>query len=195
KGQGVASVADTNHVDSVSHGGFGYQPQNTWQGQRFSAARAFLDPVRARPNLTIWTSSHAERIEFKDRRAVAVQVSNATGTHRVGIRREVLLCAGAIESPKLLQLSGVGPAGLLQSLGIPVQHDAPDVGRNLREHIYIPVQFRVTRGSPNPRFAGFGLLKSVMNYFAFKKGPMTHAAHEAGGFIKTQADLARPDVQ
>lgn len=195
KGQGVTSVADTNHVDSVSHGGFGYQPQNTWQGQRFSAARAFLDPVRARPNLTIWTSSHVERIEFKDRRAVAVQVSNATGTHRVGIRREVLLCAGAIESPKLLQLSGVGPAVLLQSLGISVLHDAPDVGRNLREHIYIPVQFRVTRGSLNHCFGGFGLLKSVFNYFAFKKGPMTHAAHEAGGFIKTQADLARPDVQ
>nr|WP_235906756.1 GMC family oxidoreductase N-terminal domain-containing protein [Pseudomonas saliphila] len=192
---GTTTVADTNHVDSVTQGGFGYQPQTTWKGQRFSAAKAFLDPVRARPNLTVLTGTHVQRIQFEGRRAVAVQVREKDGERRIRCQREVLLCAGAIESPKLLQLSGIGPAYLLQSLGIPVIQDAPDVGRNLREHVYIAAQFRVTRGSFNHCFAGLGLARSVLSYFVGKKGPMTHAAHEAGGFVKTRPELERPDAQ
>ncbi|SDS90760.1 Choline dehydrogenase [Halopseudomonas litoralis] len=192
---GTATVADTNHVDSVTRGGFGYQPQNTWKGQRFSAAKAFLDPVRTRPNLTVMTSTNVQRIKFEGRRAIAVQVRGKEGERRIRCQREVLLCAGAIESPKLLQLSGIGPAHLLQSLGIPVIQNAPDVGRNLREHVYIAAQFRVTRGSFNHCFAGLGLARSVLSYFLGKKGPMTHAAHEAGGFVKTRPGLERPDAQ
>lgn len=192
---GTATVADTNHVDSVTLGGFGYQPQTTWKGQRFSAAKAFLDPVRTRPNLTVMTGTHVQRIEFDGRRATAVQVRGKEGERRIRCQREVLLCAGAIESPKLLQLSGIGPAHLLQSLGIPVIQNAPDVGRNLREHVYIAAQFRVTRGSFNHCFAGLGLARSVLSYFVGKKGPMTHAAHEAGGFVKTRPELERPDAQ
>src|SRR5690606_15143432 len=194
-GLGVTSVADTNHVDAVKQGGFGYQPQTTWNGQRFSAAKAFLDPVRERPNLTVMTGTHVQRVEFQQRRAVAVQVRGASGLQRFEIRREVLLCAGAIESPKLLQLSGVGPGELLRSLGIPLVQDAPEVGRNLREHVYMAVQYRVTRGSFNHCFSGFGLLRSVLRYCLFKKGRMAHAAHGAGGFVKTRPDLDRPDAQ
>ncbi|MDX9688487.1 GMC family oxidoreductase [Halopseudomonas formosensis] len=192
---GTPTVADINHVDSVSQGGFGYQPRTTWKGQRFSAAKAFLNPVRSRPNLTVMTDTDVQRIEFDGRRAVAVHTHNKSGAKRIGASREILLCAGAIESPKLLQLSGIGPAGLLQSLGIPVVQDAPDVGRNLREHVYIAAQFRVTCGSFNHCFAGLGLARSVLRYFLFKEGPMTHAAHEAGGFVKTRPGLEQPDAQ
>ena len=192
---GVARTEDTNHIDSVTQGGFGYQPQTTWKGQRFSAAKAFLDPVRARPNLTLMTGTDVQRIEFSNHRACAVQVNNSAGKERFEVRREVLLCAGAIESPKLLQLSGIGPAALLNSLGISVLHDAPEVGRNLREHVYMAMQYRVTRGSFNHCFHGIGLLGAVAQYFLRKKGPMTHAAHEAGGFIKTRPELDRPDAQ
>ncbi|HBX55669.1 GMC family oxidoreductase [Pseudomonas sp. UBA2684] len=192
---GAARVADTNHVDAVSHGGFGYQPQTTWNGQRFSAAKAFLDPVRGRANLTVMTGTDVQRIEFRQRRAVAVHAQRASAPLRFGVRREVLLCAGAIESPKLLQLSGVGPAELLKQHGIALVCDAPDVGRNLREHVYMAMQYRVTRGSLNHCFAGVGLLRSVIQYFLRKKGPMTHAAHEAGGFVKTRPELERPDAQ
>ncbi|SFQ89462.1 Choline dehydrogenase [Halopseudomonas formosensis] len=192
---GIPTVADTNHVDSVSQGGFGYQPQTTWKGQRFSAAKAFLDPVRSRANLTVVTDTDVRRIEFAGRRAAAVHVQGKSGERRIDASREILLCAGAIESPKLLQLSGIGPAGLLQSLGIPVIQDAPDVGCNLREHVYIAAQFRVTHGSFNHCFGGLGLLRSVIRYFLFRKGPMTHAAHEAGGFVKTRQRLKRPDAQ
>ncbi|SDG56061.1 GMC oxidoreductase [Pseudomonas abietaniphila] len=114
---GTPAVADTNHVQAVRDGGFGYQPQTTWGGQRFSAAKAFLDPVRARNNLTVLTGSTAERILFEGGRATAVVVRNASGLHAFAIRREAVLCADAIESPKLLQLSGVGPASLLKPLG------------------------------------------------------------------------------
>ena len=192
---GVKRTDDTNHVDSVSHGGFGYQPQTTYKGQRFSAANAFLDPVRERANLTIVTGTQVQRIEFAGRRANAVHVISASGSARIEARREILLCAGAVESPKLLQLSGVGPAQLLQQHGIAVVQDAPEVGRNLREHVYMAMQYRVTSGSFNHCFHGIGLLGAVANYFLRKKGPMTHAAHEAGGFIKTSPELDRPDAQ
>jgi choline dehydrogenase len=192
---GVTRVSDTNHVDAVSQGGFGYQPQTTWKGQRFSAARAFLDPVRQRPNLIIMTGTDVQRIEFKERRAVAVRVRSAAGPQRFAIGREVLLCAGAIESPKLLQLSGIGPAELLREHGIDVVCDSPDVGGNLREHVYMAMQYRVTRGSLNHCFFGWGLLRSVLQYFLRKKGPLTHAAHEAGGFVKTRTGLELPDAQ
>jgi choline dehydrogenase-like flavoprotein len=124
-----------------------------------------------------------------------VQVEGVEGKTRFEVRREVLLCAGAIESPKLLQLSGIGPAELLSSLGITVLQDAPEVGRNLREHVYMAMQYRVTSGSFNHCFHGVGLLGAVAQYFLRKKGPMTHAAHEAGGFIKTRPELDRPDAQ
>lgn len=193
---GVAPTDDTNHVDSVSQGGFGYQPQTTWKGQRFSAAKAFLDPVRERPNLTVMTGTDVQRIAFNGRRAFAVEVSSThVGKVRYEVRREVLLCAGAIESPKLLQLSGIGPAELLDTLGIAVVQDAPEVGRNLREHVYMAMQYRVTRGSFNHCFYGLGLLGAVTQYLLRKKGPLTHAAHEAGGFIKTRPELDRPDAQ
>ncbi|HXQ99811.1 MAG TPA: GMC family oxidoreductase N-terminal domain-containing protein [Pseudomonas sp.] len=192
---GTPGVADTNHVDAVSNGGFGYQPQTTWHGQRFSAAKAFLDPVRQRDNLTVMTGSTVQRIEFEGDRAVAVQVLDKSASQRIGVRREAVLCAGAIETPKLLQLSGIGPAGLLHSLGIKVISDSPNVGRNLREHLYIAMQYRVTRGSFNHAFAGFGLVRSLLDYLIRKKGPMTHAAHEAGGFVKTREGLERPDAQ
>lgn len=192
---GVARVADTNHVESVKNGGFGYQPQTTWGGQRFSAAKAFLDPIRERLNLTVLTGTTVQRIEFKAGRASALHLRDAKGLRTIQIGREALLCAGAIETPKLLQLSGVGPAALLRSLGIEVVADSPNVGRNMREHLYIAMQYRVTRGSFNHAFSGFGLFRSVLRYFISKKGPMTHAAHEAGGFVKTREGLERPDAQ
>lgn len=192
---GIPTVPDTNHVDAVRQGGFGYQPQTTWKGQRFSAAKAFLDPARQRSNLTVLSETHVQRVDFQGRRAVGVRVRDAQGERAISVHREVLLCAGAIESPKLLQLSGVGPGDLLNSLGIPVIHGAPDVGRNLREHVYMAMQYRVTRGSYNHCFGGIGLLQSVLRYALLKSGPMTHAAHEAGGFVKTRPGLDRPDAQ
>ena len=192
---GTPRVADVNLANTTGPGGLGYQTQNIWNGQRYSAAKAFLDPVRKRPNLRIMTSTNVLRINFEDQRASSLTVRDSNGERIIRIGKEVIVCAGAIQSPKLLQLSGVGPAPLLESHGITVVKDAPQVGRNLREHFFLAMQYRVKSHSLNNRFFGLGLLRSVWQYYTGKKGPLTHSAHEIGGFVKTRPELDRPDAQ
>ncbi|HEY9581001.1 MAG TPA: GMC family oxidoreductase N-terminal domain-containing protein [Rhizorhapis sp.] len=192
---GTPRVADVNHVDTVAHGGMGYQTTTTWKGRRFSAARAFLSPIRDRSNLDIVTDTDVRRILFTNKRATGVVIRDKAGERTVKVGQEIILSAGAIQSPKLLQLSGIGPAALLSSLGIEVVADAPDVGRNLLEHRYLSTQYRVRGESLNARFGGFGLFRSVLEYTLRSKGPLTHSAHEVGGFVKTRPGLDRPDAQ
>jgi len=192
---GVPRVDEMNGLEAVTHGGMGYQPTTTHKGKRFSAARAFLTPVRGRKNLDVVPETDVLRIIFSNRRARAVKLRGKAGTHEVAARREIILSAGAIHSPALLQRSGIGPGALLSSLGIEVIADAPDVGRNLLEHRYLSTQYRMRGGSLNASFAGLGLLRSVLRYMMFTSGPLTHAAHELGGFVKTRAGLDRPDAQ
>jgi choline dehydrogenase len=192
---GTARVADVNEAQSAMQGGMGYQPVTTYKGKRYSAARAFLAPALSRPNLKVLTGTDVLRIEFKNNRATAVTVKDREGTRTIAVAGELILAAGAIESPKLLQLSGIGPGPLLQSLGIPVVVDAPFIGANLREHRYLAMQYRVTGGSLNNRFSGFGLVRSMLDYALRSKGPLTHSAHEVGGFVKTRPELDRPDAQ
>ncbi|MGI4746874.1 MAG: GMC family oxidoreductase [Janthinobacterium lividum] len=192
---GTPRVADMNHVDTVLNGGMGYQANTIWKGRRFSAAKAFLEPVRGRANLDVLTDTDVLRIDITDFRATGVTVHNATGEHNMTAAREVIVSAGAIHSPKLLQLAGIGPAHLLQAHGIPVVVDAPDVGRNLRDHRYLSTQYRVTGGSLNKAFSGLGLLGSIANYTIRSKGPLTHSAHEVGGFVKTRPGLDHTDAQ
>ncbi len=192
---GVPRAADMNGPDAVKNGGMGYQPVTTWRGKRFSAARAFLSPVRARPNLTVLPEADVLRVVFEGRRAVGVDLRHGHVQRRVRANWGVILSAGAIQSPKLLQLSGIGPGALLQSLDIPVIANSPGVGRNLREHRYLSTQYRVIGGSLNRRFSGFGLATAVASYLFRSKGPLTHAAHEIGGFVKTRPELDHTDAQ
>jgi choline dehydrogenase len=188
---GVPTVADVNHVDVVADQGMGYQTLTTYKGKRFSAARAFLDPVRDRPNLDILTSTRVERILFEGKRASGIQLAERD----IACVGEIILSAGAVESPKLLELSGIGDSTRLQALGIETVVHSPLVGENLREHRYVAVDWKVKRGSSNQSLQGLGLLGSVLRYFLFGSGPMTDAAHEVGGYIKTQPELDRPDAQ
>ncbi len=188
---GVPEVEDINHTDVVADQGMGYQTLTTFAGKRFSAARAFLDPVRSRPNLDILTGIRAEKILFDGKRACGVQLADRT----VSCRGEVILSAGAVESPKLLELSGIGDSDRLKALGIEPLVHSPLVGENLREHRYMAMDWRVTGHSSNQNLQGLGLLASAMRYFLLSSGPMTDAAHEIGGFIKTRPELDRPDAQ
>ena len=193
---GVPRVADMNDVGAVRDGGMGYQPTTTWRGKRFSAARAFLTPVRNRPNLTILPETDVLRVELADRLATGVALRGKDGARRtIAARREVILSCGAIQSPKLLQLSGIGPGALLRAHGVPVVIDAPGVGRNLREHRYLSTQYRVTGASLNASFRGFGLIRSALAYLLRSAGPLTHSAHEVGGFVKTRPELDHADAQ
>jgi len=188
---GVPRVADVNH--GGPDGGMGYQPRTIWGGQRQSAAKAFLLPARGRANLTVRTGMRVQRVLFEGTRAVGVALHGKAGLAQVMARREVILCAGALHSLKLLQLSGVGPAEWLQPLGIPIVADRAEVGRNLLEHRCLMMQIRLRGGSLNPDFHGWRLGRSVLRYLAQKVGPMTMAAHELCALVKTRPELARPD--
>jgi choline dehydrogenase len=188
---GVSTVDDVNDVDVVADQGMGYQTLTTYKGKRFSAARAFLDPVRDRPNLDILTGARVERILFEGKRASGIQLADRSIT----CSGEIILSAGAVESPKLLELSGIGDSARLKALGIETLVHSPLVGENLSEHRYVAVDWKVKRGSSNQSLQGLGLLGSVLRYFLFGSGPMTDAAHEVGGYIKTQPELDRPDAQ
>jgi choline dehydrogenase-like flavoprotein len=189
---GTPRVADVN---DAPQGGAGYQTRNIWHGRRQSAATAFLRPALRRPNLSVLTDTDVIKVAFEGRRATGVVVRGAGGERLIAARGEVILAAGAVGSPKLLQLSGVGEAGLLQRLGIPLVADSPGVGRNLQEHYNIQIKFRPARGSLNAQFSGLPLLLNTAAYVLAGRGPMTHAAHEICAFVKTRPDLPLPDAQ
>ncbi len=192
---GIRRVPDVNDVDAVRDGAVGYQSSTRFGGERFSAALAFLDPVRGRKNLDVVTETNALKIEFTGNRATGVLVRDKDGVRSVQAAREIIVSAGAFETPKLLMLSGIGPADLLKSFGIePIVH-APDVGRNLREHRHVDLQFRVKSHSHNTKLSGGRLLLSLAQYMLLRRGPMTHAAHELGVFVKSEPGLDHADLQ
>lgn len=192
---GIRRVADVNDLEAVRHGGIGYQTTTRDGGKRFSSARSFLEPARSRPNLHIVTRTEALKIDFEGKRAVAVQLRDKTGKRTVRAAREIVVSAGAFQTPKLLQLSGIGPGGLLASLGIEVIVDSPDVGRNLREHRHADLRLRVRSHSQNQDLSGLRAMGSLLRYMLRGDGAMSHAAHEVGAFAKSSPELDHADLQ
>ena len=189
---GLPRVADVN---AAPQGGMGYQPRTISDGRRWSAAKAFLDPARSRPNLQIRTGVHAQRVVFEGTQAVGVEIRDASGVSVVRAAREVILSAGGLHTPMLLQTSGVGPGDLLQGLGIPVVAHVAGVGQHLLEHRCILMQVRIREGSLNREYQGWRLGKNLLRYVAAHSGPITCAAHELCALLKTRPDLPRPDAE
>jgi len=162
-------------------------------GRRESTATAFLRPALTRPNLEVRTLAHATRVVFDNGRAVGVEA--AIGGRREVFRadREVVLSGGAINTPQLLLLSGVGPAEELRSLGIDVVMDAPNVGRNLQDHLAVGSAFNA--GRPVSYFNADKRIGSIAGWLLRKQGPFSSPVAEAGGFLRTEAGLAAPDLQ
>ncbi|MEX3928719.1 GMC family oxidoreductase [Paraburkholderia sp. BR10936] len=191
---GIRRVEDINRLD---HEGVAYLIYTIRNGRRQSSAEAFLKPVRSRKNLTVVTATQAVRIVFDGTRATGVQCESAGQQIVYRARRELILSAGTIESPRLLQLSGIGDPGHLQSLGIPIVAAIPGVGLNMREHYLYMVQARLRhwRDSQNRQFSGLRLWRNAMQYFLFRRGVMSLGSYQVGGFVKTAPDAKRPDVQ
>jgi choline dehydrogenase-like flavoprotein len=187
---GIKRVADVNGREAVRDGGMGYQPSTRWRGKRFSSARSFLEGARGRTNLDIATETNVLRIEFSGSRACGIRIRDKAGERSIGASREVIVSAGAIQTPLLLQQSGIGPGALLQSLGIPIIVNSPDVGRNLREHRHADLRLRV-----RSHLSGGRAAISMLRYLLGRKGPMTHSAHEIGGFAKSDPNLDHADLQ
>ncbi len=193
---GIPRVADVNDVDVVRDGGLGYQTTTCYRGKRFSAARAFLEPARDRSNLTILTETDVLKIIFSGKCAVAVEARTKGGVlSRIEARREIIIAAGAIQTPKLLQLSGIGPAEVLAPLGIEVVVDSPNVGRNLREHRHVDLRLKVRSHSQNRELGGLRSVWSMLRYLFRSTGPMTYPIYELGGFAKSDPALDHADLQ
>jgi choline dehydrogenase-like flavoprotein len=176
--------------------GVGYYQVTQKNGERWSVARAYLDPARGRANLHIETGALATRILFEGRRAVGVEFDQGGTRRTLRARREVLLAAGALQSPQLLMVSGVGPAADLQQLGIEVVADLP-VGRNLQDHLDVIINRRVDDTdllglSP---VGAVKLLRAIERWRRERRGVLTSNFAEAGGFVRTLPELTRPDVQ
>jgi choline dehydrogenase-like flavoprotein len=191
---GLPANPDFNGAMQEGAGPFQLTQKN---GRRFSAARAFLDDAKQRPNLTIHTGAHATKILLEGNRAVGVEVKTAEGLQRMMARREVVLAGGAINSPQLLLLSGIGPRGALQAHGIETLHELPGVGQNLQDHLDVTVIIR----DLSRRAVGLGggtaarLAKAYFEYRKTASGLFASNAAEAGGFAKLSRGAARPEVQ
>jgi len=186
---GIAPIRVFNTGDNS---GCAYFQMNQKRGVRWSATKAFLRPVLHRPNLQVITNAHVTSLEFEGNAVTGVQFRTGGEVKRVAAAREVILAAGAIGSPQIMQLSGIGPGGLLQSLGIPVRLDAPGVGENLHDHLQIRMQYKVSGvGTLNERANSlFGKAAMGLEYLLFKTGPLTMPPSQLGAFAKS--DPAQP---
>jgi choline dehydrogenase len=191
---GIPKIAEFNRGDNF---GTAYFQVNQRRGVRVNMVRAFLRPVRHRANLTVLTHAHARRVavDARDglRRATGVEIERADGSRMlVTARREVVLAAGAIGSPQLLQLSGIGPGPLLQAHGIPVVHALPGVGENLHDHLQIRMMYKVRNVRTLNERAGSRLGRVLMGleYLLFRTGPLTMPPSQLGAFAKS--DPAQP---
>lgn len=203
---GIPKIDDFNRGDNE---GSSYFEVNQRTGVRWNASRAFLRPVRGRANLDVATHAHAKRIVFdggggtgaadggggRRARGVEARVDGRDVTFRA--RREVILAAGAIGSPHLLQLSGVGPGALLHPLGIPVVHDLPAVGANLQDHLQLRLIFRVSGiRTLNERAHRLGSrVAMALQYLFFRRGPLTMAPSQLGLFAKSDPSRETANLQ
>lgn len=177
--------------------GAGYFQFTVRNGRRCSSARAYLRPVLRRPNLSIVTEASTRRILIEGGRACGVEYTRSGHLRRARCRREVILSAGAIGSPQILMLSGVGDPQALRRHGIDVVHDSPGVGRNLQDHLQIKSVFK-TRGpmTLNDQVRTvWGRARVGLDYVARRRGVLSFGASLAGAFLKTEPQLTRPDIQ
>ena len=184
--------------NGASQEGVGLYQVTHKNGERFSAAKAYLTPNRQRPNLTVLTGALSTRIVCEGRRAVGVEYRRDGAVSVARARREVLLAAGALQSPQMLMLSGIGPGDELRRHGIAVRHDLPGVGRNLQDHVDI-VQ---VLDAPHLRdlfglslHGAFAAIKGIFEWRRQRSGMLTTNFAEAGGFIKSRPEETRPDLQ
>jgi choline dehydrogenase-like flavoprotein len=179
-----------------SQEGVGFYQVTQRHGRRCSAAAAFLAPALGRSNLAVVTGAQVEKVVIDGKRAVGVQFHNGDRRVTLQANREVLLSAGALQSPQLLMLSGIGPAAHLRERGIDVVHSSPEVGDNLQDHFDYTVIRRVT----SSHAMGYTLsraLRAIPDYFRYlrREGPFTSNLAEAGGFVRTSSEEPVPDIQ
>lgn len=165
-------------------------------GFRMSAAKAYLRPASKRSNLTVLTHAHVTRVLLEGTRTIGVEYERHGRPRRAQATQEVILSGGAINTPQLLQLSGIGPREVLEPLGIAVIHDNSAVGRNLQDHLGVDYLFKSTQKTLNDELnPWWGKLQAGLNYLLHRRGPLSLSINQGGGFFKTDPDLAQPNMQ
>jgi choline dehydrogenase len=191
---GLPYNSDFNGADQY---GIGLYQCTTRHGRRCSAVTAYLRPARGRPNLTIKTHALVTRVLLEGDRAVGVEIVGKGEVTSVRARREVLVAAGAIGSPKILQLSGIGDPDHLHEAGVKVRHELAGVGRNLQDHCAFDILYELNTKQSLDRFnhPGPGMAAAVFQYALFRTGPLASTVVEAGAFTTSSGEPGRPDIQ
>ena len=176
--------------------GFGRYDFTIRRGKRCSASTAFLDPIRHRRNLAILTNSLVRRVIVEAGRATGVEIAAGAGARTIRAEREVILCAGTVNTPQLMMLSGIGPGDELRRHGIPVVHDLPGVGRNLQDHVDCVLAYACTKPITLYReLRADRMIRSVAEGMLFGRGIATTFPYEAGAFLKSRPEKVAPDIQ
>jgi choline dehydrogenase len=194
---GELGIPRTDDFNGASQEGAGYYQLTSRNGWRCSSAKAYLKPARSRPNLVVETDAHTSRVLFEGTAAVGVNFRQHGRECTALATREVILCAGAIQSPQLLQLSGVGPAALLRSHGIPVVADSAGVGENLQDHLQVRLMFKCARPiTTNDDLQSlWRRMKIGLKWMLFRKGPLAIGIQLGGLFARALKDAGTPDIQ
>ncbi len=193
KALGFAATPDFNGVQSE---GVGIYQINTREGRRASTANAYLRPALKCGTIELRTKAHATRILFEGKRAVGIEYQRNNRTEQARATSEVILCGGAINSPQLLQLSGIGDAAHLKSLGIAPLVDAKAVGQNLQDHLAVSYFYKTSVPTLNDELGPiFGKIKAGLHYLFNRGGPLSMSVNQGGGFVRSSADQPRPNLQ
>lgn len=197
-----AGIPRSDDFNSGDNEGVGYFEVNQRSGWRWNTSKAFLRPAKNRPNLTIWTQSHVERLILETKgsdrkRCVGVMLQRQGRSAQVRARREVILSAGAIGSPQILQLSGIGPGTLLKRQGVEVAHDLPGVGENLQDHLQIRAVFKVGNAKTLNTLANslFGKAMIGLEYMLKRSGPMSMSPSQLGAFTRSDDSQAHANLE
>lgn len=189
-------IPRNDDYNGATQEGVAYFQQTAYKGWRWSTAKGFLRPALKRPNLQLEIRAHTRKVLFEGRRAVGIEYEQKGEIHRVFARKSVVLSAGAIGSPQILQCSGVGDEAFLQSLGIPVVHHLPGVGECLQDHLQTRLVFKTNLKTLNDEVNN--LINKVgigLEYMLFRTGPMTLAASQVTIFTRLDPGVERPDIQ
>ncbi|MGB5865103.1 MAG: GMC family oxidoreductase N-terminal domain-containing protein [Sulfitobacter sp.] len=197
-----AGIEKTEDFNSGDNAGVGYFDVNQRSGWRWNTSKAFLRPVKSRPNLTIWTEAQVEKLTFDNYASGQLRCTGAI-VHRAGqpvtvtVTKEVVLSAGAVNSPQILQHSGIGPAALLKKHGIAVVRDAPHVGENLQDHLQIRAVYKVNGTKTLNTLANslFGKAKIGLEYVLKRSGPMSMSPSQLGAFTRSDPSRAHANLQ
>jgi len=191
---GIPKVGDFNRGDNE---GCAFFEVNQRRGVRWNATKGFLRPAMNRPNLTVMTDALVKRVRLEGRRALGIELLRGGEEAFAAARMETILAAGAIGSPQILQLSGIGPAAALQSLGIPVAHELAGVGENLQDHLQLRMVFKVKNAVTLNQRANSVWGKAMMGleYALFRTGPLTMPPSQLGGFARSDPSQATANVE